>query len=66
MSKKAIEFLKLRDYKKIQTFFDNDSAGENTTFLFQETLNNVEPQNAIFEEFKDFNSFLVKMKRPNQ
>ena len=61
-AKKALEFLKLQNYKTIQTFFDNDRAGEKTTVLFQETLENVEPQNAIFEGFEDFNAFLVRIK----
>ena len=61
-AKKALEFLKLQNYKTIQTFFDNDEAGERTTTLFQETLENVEPQNAIFEGFEDFNAFLVRIK----
>ena len=61
-SKKAIEFLKEKDYKKIKTFFDNDRAGEKATSLFQEAFDCVEPQNAIFEGFEDFNAFLVNVK----
>lgn len=62
LSKKALEFLKMKDYKNIKTFFDNDRAGEKATFLFQETFNCVEPQNAIFARFEDFNAFLVSVK----
>ena len=61
-SKKAIKFLKEKKYKKIKTFFDNDRAEEQATFLFQEAFDCVEPQNAIFEGFEDFNAFLVNVK----
>lgn len=60
LSKKAIEFLKSRDYKQTQTFFDNDTAGEKATFLFKEAFENCESQNAVFAEHKDFNAFLVQ------
>ena len=62
LSKKAIEFLEEKNYKKIKTFFDNDRAGEQATFLFQEAFDCVVPQNAIFEGFEDFNAFLVNVK----
>ena len=61
-SKKAIEFLKSKDYKQVQTYFDNDTAGERATFLFQEAFEHMESKNAIFEGYKDFNAFLVNMK----
>lgn len=61
-SKKAVEFLNSKDYKQIQTYFDNDAAGEKATFLFQESLENVERKNAVFEGHKDFNAFLVHFK----
>ncbi len=60
LSKKAIEFLKSRDYKLVRTFFDNDTAGEKVTFLFRAAFENCEPQNAVFAEHKDFNAFLVQ------
>ena len=61
-SKKAVEFLKSKNYKVIQTYFDNDSAGEKATFLFQESFKNVEAKNGVFEGHKDFNAFLVHFK----
>jgi hypothetical protein len=61
-SKKAIEFLKSKDYKQVQTYFDNDTAGERTTFLSQQSFENVESKNAVFEGHKDFNAFLAHIK----
>ena len=49
---------------KVQTFFDNDKAGETATEYFKNHLPNVVPQNRIYVEMTDLNDFLTKVKQP--
>lgn len=61
MRRRAIDFIKQSGYEKIYTFFDNDNSGEKTTRMFMEELElkgKVEPQNHLYEGFKDYNKYL--------
>jgi len=61
MRRRALDFIKQSGYEKIYTFFDNDRAGEKTTQMFIAELGQgVEPQNHLYEGFKDYNQFLQK------
>ena len=61
--KKAIEMLQKAPYSHIQTFFDNDKAGETATEYFKNHLPNVVSQNRIYAEMTDLNDFLTKVKQ---
>lgn len=59
MRRRALDFIKQHNYEQVFTFFDNDSAGEKTTNLFQDELGNiVYPQNHLYQDYKDYNEML--------
>lgn len=65
MRRRAVDFIKQAGYEKVYTFFDNDNAGEKTTVMFQEEPDlkgRVEPQNHLYQGFKDYNQFLQAKK----
>lgn len=65
MRQRAIDFIKQAGYQKIYTFFDNDPAGEKITQLFQNDpilKGRVEPQNHLYQGFKDYNHYWQKKK----
>ena len=62
-SKKAVETLQKAHYSVIETFFDNDKAGEVATEYFKTQLPNVSPQNRLYAEMTDLNDFLIKVKQ---
>ncbi|MCI5091193.1 toprim domain-containing protein [Phaeodactylibacter sp.] len=56
MRRRAMDFIRSQNYQAIYTFFDNDSAGEKTTKLFQDELGDVvKPQNHLYQGYKDYN-----------
>ena len=61
--KKAVEMLQKAHYSPIETFFDNDKAGETATEYFKTYLPNVSPQNKLYAEMTDLNDFLIKVKQ---
>ena len=61
--KKAVEMLQKAHYSHIETFFDNDKAGETATEYFKTHLTNVSPQNKLYAEMTDLNDFLTKVKQ---
>lgn len=59
----AVEMIKVSHYSKVETFFDNDKAGEEATQYFKNELTNVEAQNMIYLQAKDLNAYLIKLKQ---
>jgi DNA primase len=65
LKKRAIEYIKNKNYSEIYTYFDNDPAGEKTQQEFKaEFPAGVVPCNYIYTGFNDLNDFLVKEKVP--
>ena len=59
----VMDYLKKRSFSTIYTYFDNDRAGEELTFLIGKHFPTVhEPCSALFFPFKDFNAFWVDRK----
>ncbi len=59
----VIDYLKKRSFSTIYTYFDNDRAGEELTFLIGKHFpTEHEPCSALFYPFKDFNAFWVNKK----
>ena len=58
---KAADFIQSQGYKGINTFLDNDRAGEDCLAQLQESLeaNFVHPQNQLYDGFRDVNEALV-------
>ena len=62
--KSVIDYLQNRSFSTIYTYFDNDRAGEELTFLIGKHFPTVhEPCSALFYPFKDFNAFWVNNKK---
>jgi hypothetical protein len=63
MRSRALAHIKAEGYKEVYTYFDNDKGGEDTFLKFKDGLEgvNVVACNGLYEGFKDFNEFLVKM-----
>jgi 5S rRNA maturation endonuclease (ribonuclease M5) len=61
--KEAVEMIKKGGYLKVQTFFDNDKAGEEATEYFKKELPNVEAQNGIYAQAKDLNDYITRFKQ---
>lgn len=63
----AILFIQSKGYKEVNTYFDNDKAGNTTQEAFAASLNNVNliTHNQIYSKYNDLNEYLVKreMKR---
>lgn len=60
----VIDYLKTRSFSTIYTYFDNDRAGEELTFLIGKHFPTThEPCSALFFPFKDFNAFWVDKKK---
>ena len=58
MRRRAIDFMRSQNYQSVYTFFDNDSAGEKTTKLFQDELGEViKSQNHLYRDYKDYNLY---------
>jgi Toprim-like len=60
---KALEALKNTGYENIETFFDNDVAGQNATKVFKSELSNVKAQNAIYAQNEDLNAYLMDLRQ---
>lgn len=60
--KKAVDFIKKKEYSAVFLYLDNDRAGEESTYFFSENLPKalVVPVVGMYEAEKDFNAFWVK------
>ena len=64
MRRRAIDFIRSQTYQEVFTFFDNDSAGQKTTDLFEEELVGiVQPQNHLYQGHKDYNEYWQQKRR---
>ena len=54
---RAKKYITKKDYQKVYTFFDNDTAGEKAQKSFSELKNDIKPCNYIYRNFKDYNEF---------
>lgn len=59
----AIELVKEKKYKTIDTYFDNDAGGKSTLELFSKELPEIViiPKNHLYETFKDYNAYLKNL-----
>ena len=60
---KGLEAIKNAGYETIETFFDNDVAGQKATEVFKSEIANVKSQNAIYAENEDLNAYLVNLRQ---
>ncbi|WP_313578040.1 toprim domain-containing protein [Chishuiella sp.] len=53
----------INNYKKIETYFDHDTAGKSATiFLENELKNKVKDDSSFYKNFKDLNEFIIHLK----
>lgn len=53
----------LQKFDKVFLYLDNDAEGQKATAFLQENLPNVCDQSHIYQEFTDFNEFLIRSKK---
>ena len=62
-AKKAVEAIKKGNYEHVQTFFDNDLAGDKATAFFKSEFPSAEAQNSFYVANEDLNAFLMESKK---
>lgn len=50
----------LINYKRIDTYFDNDNSGKEITKLMGELFNGVNNFSALFEKYEDYNDYCIR------
>ncbi len=61
MKGRAVEFLKEKGYTELDTYLDNDGAGNSTLNFFTKELPNIliTDKQHLYQPFKDFNEYLI-------
>ena len=63
LSKKAIDYIKTKEFKNVYGFLDNDNTGNKATDIFKKDISNFTDKRDILKGAKDFNEFLSNSKK---